>query len=244
MIFVRLIEMSQPACNNVMLIGIVLLLASVILLGIDGESLLLVSNFQVVCQLRAWFLCLGFSLAFGAMFSKVWRVHRMSTKSKDGTAGSGSKSAKKKEAGKSGQAARRRTKVSFSVCLDSCLELMRTCRTQQQVDWVQVGLSLVDVLVLTIWAIVDPQKHKVESYPLENSPSSEEDIKIRPNMEFCESTHQNIWLGVFPISFSFSFLNFTFFNVSPRRRLRLQGPPSHLWIVLGLRNEEHESTWH
>jgi gamma-aminobutyric acid type B receptor len=26
--------------------------------------------------LRAWLLCLGFTLAFGAMFSKVWRVHR------------------------------------------------------------------------------------------------------------------------------------------------------------------------
>ena len=70
-----LIELSQPACNNVMLIGIVLLLSSVILLGMDGESVPVI-HFPVVCQLRAWLLCLGFTLAFGAMFSKVWRVHR------------------------------------------------------------------------------------------------------------------------------------------------------------------------
>ena len=63
-------------------------------------------------------------------------------------------------------------------------------------DWVQVGLSFIDVIVLSIWLIVDPQKRKVETYPLENSTNTEEDIKIRPNMEFCESTHQNIWLGV------------------------------------------------
>ena len=71
----RLIELSQPACNNVMLVGIVLLLSSVILLGMDGDTVPVV-HFPVVCQLRAWLLCLGFTLAFGAMFSKVWRVHR------------------------------------------------------------------------------------------------------------------------------------------------------------------------
>lgn len=73
--FDRLIELSQPACNNVMLVGIVLLLSSVILLGMDGDFIPVV-HFPVVCQLRAWLLCLGFTLAFGAMFSKVWRVHR------------------------------------------------------------------------------------------------------------------------------------------------------------------------
>ena len=71
----RLIELSQPRCNNIMLVGILLLLSSVILLGLDGESVA-VDHFPVICQLRAWLLCLGFTLAFGAMFSKVWRVHR------------------------------------------------------------------------------------------------------------------------------------------------------------------------
>lgn len=70
----RLIELSQPMCNNVMLVGIIFLLSCVFLLGVDGDSVPV--DFIVVCQLRAWFLSLGFTLAFGAMFSKVWRVHR------------------------------------------------------------------------------------------------------------------------------------------------------------------------
>jgi len=78
----QLIKLSQPTGNSIMLVGIVLLLSSVILLGMDGDSVP-VDYFPVVCQLRAWLLCLGFTLAFGAMFSKVWRVHRQSTKSKE-----------------------------------------------------------------------------------------------------------------------------------------------------------------
>lgn len=70
-----MIAFSQPACNNVMLVGIVLLLTSVFLLGMDGEAVSSI-HFPVVCQLRGWLLCLGFTLAFGAMFTKVWRVHR------------------------------------------------------------------------------------------------------------------------------------------------------------------------
>ena len=65
-----------------MLVGIILLLSSVLLLGMDGDFVS-VAHFPLVCQLRAWLLCCGFTLAFGAMFSKVWRVHRQSTKSKE-----------------------------------------------------------------------------------------------------------------------------------------------------------------
>lgn len=35
-----------------------------------------------ICQARAWLLSTGFTLAYGAMFSKVWRVHRFTTKAK------------------------------------------------------------------------------------------------------------------------------------------------------------------
>lgn len=160
----KLIELSQPACNNVMLVGIVLLLSSVILLGMDGDTVPVI-HFPVVCQLRAWLLCLGFTLAFGAMFSKVWRVHRQSTKSKEET----NKMKDKKS---------------------------RTQSAKSKVDWVLVGLSFIDVIILTIWAIVDPQIRTVENFQLENPTDTEKDIKIRPSMEHCESKHQNIWLGV------------------------------------------------
>lgn len=147
-----------------MLVGIVLLLSSVILLGMDGDTVPVI-HFPVVCQLRAWLLCLGFTLAFGAMFSKVWRVHRQSTKSKEET----NKMKDKKS---------------------------RTQSAKSKVDWVLVGLSFIDVIILTIWAIVDPQIRTVENFQLENPTDTEKDIKIRPSMEHCESKHQNIWLGV------------------------------------------------
>jgi gamma-aminobutyric acid type B receptor len=61
---------------------------------------------------------------------------------------------------------------------------------------VLVGLSCIDVIILTIWAIVDPQMRMVENFQLENPSDTEKDIKIRPSMEHCESKHQNIWLGL------------------------------------------------
>jgi gamma-aminobutyric acid type B receptor len=35
--------------------------------------------FPYICAARAWLLMAGFSLAFGAMFSKTWRVHSIFT---------------------------------------------------------------------------------------------------------------------------------------------------------------------
>lgn len=35
--------------------------------------------YLIVCTARAWLLMAGFSLAFGAMFSKTWRVHSIFT---------------------------------------------------------------------------------------------------------------------------------------------------------------------
>ena len=77
----RLIQLSHPACNNITLIGIMLCLGSIFLLGLDGQFVGK-QQFQVVCGLRAWCLSLGFTLAYGAMFSKIWRVHRLTTKTK------------------------------------------------------------------------------------------------------------------------------------------------------------------
>lgn len=51
---------------------------SVIFLGLDS-GLSSVSAFPYICTIRAWLLMAGFSLAFGAMFSKTWRVHSIFT---------------------------------------------------------------------------------------------------------------------------------------------------------------------
>jgi len=51
---------------------------SIIFLGLD-TTLSSVAAFPYICTARAWILMAGFSLSFGAMFSKTWRVHSIFT---------------------------------------------------------------------------------------------------------------------------------------------------------------------
>ncbi|XP_067655790.1 gamma-aminobutyric acid type B receptor subunit 2-like [Haliotis asinina] len=74
----RYIKMSSPNMNNLIIIGCILCYLSVFLLGTDG-GVVSHSLFRYLCQIRAWVLALGFTLAFGAMFSKTWRVHAIFT---------------------------------------------------------------------------------------------------------------------------------------------------------------------
>lgn len=64
-----------------MLVGIIGCFLAVLFIGIDGRFVT-PWQFLIICQARAWTMSTGFTLAFGAMFSKVWRVHRLSTKAK------------------------------------------------------------------------------------------------------------------------------------------------------------------
>uniref|UniRef100_A0A671MYB2 Gamma-aminobutyric acid type B receptor subunit 1-like n=1 Tax=Sinocyclocheilus anshuiensis TaxID=1608454 RepID=A0A671MYB2_9TELE len=75
----RYIQNSQPYLNNMTAVGCVLALAAVFPLGIDGLHIQR-SQFPVVCQFRLWLLGLGFSLAYGSMFTKIWWVHTVFTK--------------------------------------------------------------------------------------------------------------------------------------------------------------------
>ncbi|EEC12946.1 gaba-B receptor, putative, partial [Ixodes scapularis] len=74
----RYIKMSSPYLNNLIIVGCILTYTSVILLGMDS-GFTSVTNFPYICAARAWVLMSGFTLAFGAMFSKTWRVHAIFT---------------------------------------------------------------------------------------------------------------------------------------------------------------------
>lgn len=67
-----------------MLVGVIICLSSVFLLGLDGQFISR-EEYPAICQARAWLLSIGFTLGYGAMFSKVWRVHRLTTKAKSDT---------------------------------------------------------------------------------------------------------------------------------------------------------------
>ncbi|XP_061530811.1 gamma-aminobutyric acid type B receptor subunit 1 isoform X1 [Phycodurus eques] len=79
---VRYIQNSQPYLNNMTAAGCMMALAAVFPLGIDGHHVHR-SQFPVVCQFRLWLLGLGFSLAYGSMFTKIWWVHTLFTKKDD-----------------------------------------------------------------------------------------------------------------------------------------------------------------
>lgn len=74
----RYIKMSSPYLNNLIIVGCMLTYTSVIFLGLDSQ-LTSVTTFPYICTARAWLLMSGFSLAFGSMFSKTWRVHSIFT---------------------------------------------------------------------------------------------------------------------------------------------------------------------
>ncbi|KAI5736021.1 hypothetical protein M8J77_025591 [Diaphorina citri] len=74
----RYIKMSSPHLNNLIIIGCMFTYMSVIFLGLDS-NLTSIEAYPYICTARAWLLMAGFSLAFGAMFSKTWRVHSIFT---------------------------------------------------------------------------------------------------------------------------------------------------------------------
>ncbi|XP_017141898.1 gamma-aminobutyric acid type B receptor subunit 2 isoform X1 [Drosophila miranda] len=74
----RYIKMSSPHLNNLIIVGCMLTYLSIIFLGLD-TTLSSVAAFPYICTARAWILMAGFSLSFGAMFSKTWRVHSIFT---------------------------------------------------------------------------------------------------------------------------------------------------------------------
>ncbi|XP_071490406.1 gamma-aminobutyric acid type B receptor subunit 1-like [Diadema antillarum] len=74
----RYIKMSSPKMNNLILGGGILAYLSIIFPGLDSVDIDDVT-FCWMCRANTWTLAIGFSIAFGAMFTKTWRVHRIFT---------------------------------------------------------------------------------------------------------------------------------------------------------------------
>ncbi|KAK2579530.1 hypothetical protein KPH14_010832 [Odynerus spinipes] len=79
------IKLSSPRLNNMAAVGCGLVYGAVILLGLDHATLPDSDDyFPTVCTARVYLLSAGFSLAFGSMFTKTYRVHRIFTRSRSG----------------------------------------------------------------------------------------------------------------------------------------------------------------
>ncbi|CAF2113067.1 unnamed protein product [Rotaria magnacalcarata] len=78
----RFIRMSSPQINNLIIAGCILAYTSVLLMGIDSTLLGERSSeaaMNFICAIRVWALSIGFTISFGAIFSKTWRVHTIFT---------------------------------------------------------------------------------------------------------------------------------------------------------------------
>ncbi|KAM7452158.1 hypothetical protein ABFA07_000351 [Porites harrisoni] len=73
----RCVKMSSPNINNAIIVGCFLAYCSAILFAVDGEKLT-----NLICKARVITLDIGFTVAFGSLFSKTWRVHRITRKIK------------------------------------------------------------------------------------------------------------------------------------------------------------------
>ncbi|CAF1412255.1 unnamed protein product [Adineta steineri] len=79
----RYIRMSSPSLNNIILCGCMLAYISIILMGVNSslfpQKWFTKIIMNIICATRMWLLCISFTLAFGSMFSKTWRVHSIFT---------------------------------------------------------------------------------------------------------------------------------------------------------------------
>lgn len=73
--------MSSPTINDVICIGCMLCYLSVVLYGLDSR-LINTNDIPFSCNMIAIILAVGFTLSFGGLFSKTWRVYKIFTASK------------------------------------------------------------------------------------------------------------------------------------------------------------------
>ncbi|KYM82550.1 Gamma-aminobutyric acid type B receptor subunit 1 [Atta colombica] len=165
----RVIYSSHPSANTIMLVGIIVCFLAVLCIGVDGRFVT-PWQFLIVCQARAWTMSVGFTLAFGAMFSKVWRVHRLSTKAKA-------------DQGKSLTAKQKVSSIQKKI-------------EPWKLYCMLGGLLSIDIILLITWQIVDPLRRRIETFALELPPYGDEDAMIKPELEHCESEHNSLWLGL------------------------------------------------
>eukprot|EP00118_Oscarella_pearsei_P022685 m.264849 g.264849 ORF g.264849 m.264849 type:complete len:573 (+) comp40481_c0_seq4:1281-2999(+) len=81
----RIIKLSSPRLNYLIGIGAVMIYIAVILNGFDGQFFHFDDNSLHCCFARDVILTCGFTLAFGSMFAKTWRVSVIFKNAKKGS---------------------------------------------------------------------------------------------------------------------------------------------------------------
>ncbi|XP_066931876.1 gamma-aminobutyric acid type B receptor subunit 2-like [Clytia hemisphaerica] len=72
----RVIKMSSPKVNNLIILGCISCYLSIIFFGLDSRFTSK-DNSNTMCTATISSLSIGFTLSFGGLFSKTWRVYRI-----------------------------------------------------------------------------------------------------------------------------------------------------------------------
>jgi len=68
------VKLGSPFVNVMIVSGAVVFYITVILFGVD-ENVASSSTVDHLCQTRIWMVAVGFSLLFGTIFAKTWRIY-------------------------------------------------------------------------------------------------------------------------------------------------------------------------
>lgn len=68
--------MSSPNINNLFTAGCIICYVAIIFFGVD-RNFVPAAALPSICVSRIWFLSIGFTIAFGSLFVKTWRVYRI-----------------------------------------------------------------------------------------------------------------------------------------------------------------------
>ena len=67
-------KLSSPYVNVMIIAGAVIFYITVILFGVD-ENVASSPTIDHLCQTRIWLVAIGFSLLYGTIFAKTWRIY-------------------------------------------------------------------------------------------------------------------------------------------------------------------------
>ena len=67
-------RLGSPYVNTVIVAGAVVFYVTVILFGVD-ENVASYSTVDGLCHGRIWVVAIGFSLLYGTIFAKTWRIY-------------------------------------------------------------------------------------------------------------------------------------------------------------------------
>ncbi|VDM75092.1 unnamed protein product [Strongylus vulgaris] len=254
--FRGIIVQSQPQCNNILISGCSLCIASLFLMGLPSEGIALPqSAFSILCHSRISILMIGFTFAYGSMFAKVWIVHRMSasenqqlaSRQKDEEDASPWESIRTLIAsvvGRQAYVAAALRKASNNAY--GTLAVSRRINTLNQVIThlalthasnssttpspippgrfytVIAAFFVIDLVIILCWIVFDPLQRIEQRFPLLEPPAgSDDDVMLLPILELCQSSHQEVWIGLV-LGYKCLLLVFGLFLAYESRNLKLR----------------------